>query len=42
MRLKLYRELSAARCVNGIPMALIAAVHEGEGGEAVQQSASPV
>jgi len=25
-------ELSAARCVNGIPMALIAAVHEGEAG----------
>jgi len=30
MRLKLYRELSAARCVNGIPTALIAAVYEEE------------
>jgi len=28
IQLKLYRELSAARCLKGIPMALIAAKHE--------------
>jgi len=40
--LKLYRELSAVRCVNGIPMALIAAVHEGEAGVSAKTKTNPI